>query len=209
MNYIIIISIFFSTTISPLFAKKIPGQIIRQKDTLQVTFDIPTKMVGGQISFDKIQNEVTFYSKNISKTLLPEDSVAFQFEYEGETIKFASVDNTLKLGGKFTKNDKIFLRILVDEPLKIYRYYYFSNKPGGITANQQMETGERNPLESMYIIQQVDKELIKIQERSFQKDMKAYFADCTDLFNLIENKEITANDINKLLYNFKKYCLND
>lgn len=209
MKYIILILLFIIVT-NQLFAKKIPGQIISNQDTLQVTLDIPVKAVGGQISFDKLQNKLTVYKKkNVSEVLLPENIDAFQFEYEGELIKFQSVENTLKVGGKFSKKDKVFLRVLREGSLQIYRYYYFSNQPGRTKANQHMDSGERNPLENKYVIHLSGKKLIKVQENSFRKDMTEYFADCPVLVQLIESKEITASHINELINNFTKHCSNE
>lgn len=183
------------------------GKIIFDNDTLEVTFDIPVTLISEDIRFERIQQGLTYFvKKKHNKTLSPDEAKEIWFLYDEEWITMVSVNNSMKLGGNFIKNENIFLRKVYEGRLSVYKYYYESRSPGGTRANEHLSTGNRNPIESDFIFQKEKESPIHVKEFGFRKDMSSYFSDCPELSKKIKEKDFKFPDLSDIVSFYNTIC---
>jgi hypothetical protein len=107
-------------------AKKLAGLIIANGKTREVTFDIKVPLLGDEPNFLRLQQKVTYYDESGKKKILrPDEADEIQFDYDGMVVRMISCPNTLGgLNTFFSSSKKIFLKLEIDGPLRLYRYYY-------------------------------------------------------------------------------------
>ena len=108
-------------------AKKIKGYYVNNTDdTIMVTFSIPMNSLDGEPSFLRLQWEVTFLDeKNEKWVLKPGEVKEIVFDYGEEHIRMLSRENTLELSRGFTSpKEYLFLRLMKDGRMKLFKYYY-------------------------------------------------------------------------------------
>ena len=130
MRSFILITLLVATS-SQAFAKKIQGAIIANGESREVTFDIKVPLLAGEPNFERIQYKVRYYDETGKKrTLRPDDADEIRFAYEGMDVRMISCLNTVGGGSIFFTGSRIFLKLEIDGPLKLYRFYYQHTTPG-------------------------------------------------------------------------------
>ncbi len=111
--------------------------IIRNIDTLHVTLIIPVTdpnyitMQDGIRYLDSLNNECR---------INPGDANEFRFEHKGQLIRMVSLIDTFSAASD--GKTKIFLNLLIDRPLKLFKYYtnssttIYSGSPGSRPMTQ-------------------------------------------------------------------------
>ncbi len=189
--FFIVLFLFFSITLSSR-ADEMKGIIIYKNDTLNVTFDMPINLFSGDVHYRKVQEKVKFIDSSGKKQVLrPSDAKEIIFDYYGKKIRMISVfsPNT-----DISQNEKIFLKIIIDDYLKMYIYHYYQGGQygGPSTAN---------------LLQKGDSLLKWPKNVFFRKDMVEYFSDCKELAEKIENKEYKDDDIEEIVKFYNSKCI--
>jgi hypothetical protein len=115
--------ILFILSISLFAAPNPKGMIIRNTDTLYVTFIIP---VTGP-NYPNLQDSVRYLDPlNNECYLSPEDAIEYRFEHKGKLIRMIST----YLPSNSGDSTKVFLQLLIDGPLKLFKHYTRASSGG-------------------------------------------------------------------------------
>ena len=116
--FLSIAGFFFILSLS---AKDIPGQIILENDTLNVTFSIRVGLFSQEPFYERLQFKMKYYdSTNTQIILKPDQAKEIRFRYDDEDIRMLSRKNTIGAGGLFYTGNAIFLRLELDGYLKVF-----------------------------------------------------------------------------------------
>ncbi|MFA5974032.1 MAG: hypothetical protein WC780_16920 [Lentimicrobiaceae bacterium] len=190
-------------------AKKIIGYYIsKTNDTLTVTFNVPIKFFSQEPNYERLQWKIKYYdSTNQKKILKPDMANEIIFDYDGEKIRMLSRQNNLDLiGSFFIDNNSLFLQLIKDGKLKLFKYYKTNNSPGMYNASTGMTTGGASYTVEKYIMQKGNDALFKTRWLSFRKDMVNYLSDCPDLAKKIEDKIYRSDDIEQIIDEYNRSC---
>lgn len=208
--------------------EKFTGKIIKQDETIEVTFLIDKNYRTGSMmeSFSKIHNEVEYIdANNDKKILLPEDCIEIQFTDEnGNLARFVSIENVAydpekpKLR-KYTGCPKLLLELVVDGKYKLYNFY-------GMLATSFMTHGPFAKGVAYHILEtETSYHVIsysgsrsnmsfvdgsKMNSNSFsspsKKDIAKIFNSCSDLSTKIMSGELKNKDFAQIVEFFNTNC---
>ena len=189
-------------------AKKIPGFFINKEgDTVYVTFNVTVSLFRQEAKIERIQEKIRYYdSLNNKNTLKPEDASEVVIVNSGDTIRMLSKANNLGLGSFLSRNG-IFLRLIKDGPLKLFKYYESgSSTPGYNHSTNTVSSGYTYETE-MHILQKKDGPLVRVRnEVNFRKEMSKYLSDCPELVKKIDQKQYRKDDIFLIVEEYNKNC---
>jgi hypothetical protein len=186
-------------------AKKVPGIIVVNGEVRHVTFDVKVPLLGSEPNFERIQYKIRYYENGKKKTLRPTDAEEISFYYLGREVRMISCVNTLGLGDIFSNAEKLFLKLEIDGPLRLYHYYYkqstggYSNGAGGFTPGITY-TAEN------FIFQKGNEPLMQPRSLRWRKDMLEYFNDCPGLREQIEARDFRKGDIEAIALYYNQHC---
>ncbi len=192
-----------------IVAKKIDGYFITHShDTMKVVFNIPMKLFSQQPNFEKLQYKVKYYGKAGKVLILrPDEATEINFTYGNQAIRMLSLSNSIGYGNNiFNTNSNIFLKLEIDGPLKMYRYYYTQSTPGIDNGATGGMTGGYTTNVEQYILQKGNGELKRPKAWSFKKDMKEYFEDCPALVERIDSKEFRRKEVESMVTFYNAQC---
>lgn len=178
-------------------AKRIKGYYIsRSNDTVQVDLKIPFLLLSDEPSYLPLQGGVTYYDVNgKTASLRPSAILEVGFEFAGKKTRLVSVHNNLELvGSVFRDNSYIFLRIINDGKLKLYKYYRTQQTGGGAY------TVEIN------IFKKENKELFQTDLFFFRKDLISYLYDCNTLVQKLSDKVYGSDDADEIVNYYNMNC---
>lgn len=190
-----------------VFGKKIPGTIIADGKSTEVIFDIKVPLLGDEPNFERIQYKVRYYDETGKKrTLRPDNADEIRFDYEGMEVRMISCLNTVGGGSIFSTASKIFLKLEIDGPLKLYRFYYQHTTPGYYGgAGGGYSPGVSYSVENL-IFQKGNGPLKQPRTLGWKKDMLEYFSDCPALRELIESKDLKRKQIEAIVMYYNRNC---
>lgn len=190
-------------------AKKIPGIIVKGDESIHVNFEIKVSFIAGEPNFERIQYKVKYYNDAGKKvTLRPEDTDEILFYFGGVEVRMISCENTLSSGNIFITSKRIFLKIEIDGPLRLYRFYYsqmspgVGGAPGGAFPNNTSTYHTVND----FIFQKGNGELKSPRTLGWRKDMIEYFSDCPALRERIESKDLRRKEVEEIVKYYNIYC---
>ena len=199
MKRFAIILLFGLLTNFMAHAKKVDGVIIDNNDsTIHVKFDIPVNIFSGEVNFESIQQKVKYIDKNNKLVIVKPDQVK-EIIIKGryEVIRMMSINYDFESGS--ISNTKIFLHILVDGKLRLFRHYS-TVTIGGSTIFSSAYRFDR------FILQKSNQKLKQPKGVSFYKDMAEYFSDCPELARKIERKEYSKEDMEEIAKYYNQNC---
>jgi hypothetical protein len=186
------------------YADKVPGRIIRKKDTLNVTFRIPMINVMNELSgrpkfgklapdFEKLQYEVTYYDANGKKqTLQPYEAEEIQFQHDGEMVRMLLRPYPIE----YPWHASIFLKLESGAYLKLFRFYLSSG-----TATGGLITVRPNDF-----LQKGDEPLFGAALLGSAKYSDKYFADCPALVEKLKDKDFRKSDTEVIVDFYNSNC---
>jgi hypothetical protein len=207
MKKVFLIIIIGLISLNQLEAEKITGYFItKTNDTLKVTFKIPVNFFSQEPNFEKIQWKITYYdSINQKQILKPNMAKEIVFDYDGENIRMLSRQNNLGLiGSIFIDNSYVFLQLIKDGKLKLFKYYKTNSSPGMYNSSTGAMTGGYSYTVEKYIMQKGNEGLFKTRWLSFKKDMADYLSDCPELAKKIEDKIYGSDDIELIVDEYNR-----
>jgi hypothetical protein len=188
-------------------AKKIEGTIFfLDNRELKVTFFVPVNFLTQEVTFQSIQNKIKYLDSSGERiTLRPSQAKEIRFVYMGESIRMLSRPNASF--SVFSFDSSIFLKLEIDGPLKLFRYYQKQQSAGfGNPSMGSYSPGYAYTIESN-ILQKGNGELMRPTGISFRKDMAIYFSDCPELVNKIQEKEFKRGDMEAIVNTYNRNCL--
>lgn len=204
ITLISLLAIFFLHT--TVFGRKIKGTIISNGQSREVTFNVKIPFLGGEPSFERMQYRIKYFDEAGKKhTLRPDDATEIQFEFEGQPVRMISCRNNLGLGNMFSTSSNIFLKLEIDGPLRLYRYYYRQTSGGMHTAGGGYMPGTTYTVEN-FVFQKGEGPLKQSGGWGWRKDMLKYFSDCPALASLIESKELRRREIEAIVMFYNDKC---
>lgn len=198
--------VFFLCTNSE--AKKIPGFFISNDgDTVHVTFSVSVNLFRQEIKISRIQEKIRYYdSLKNSKTLKPGSASELVMINSGDTIRMLSRANNLGLGS-FASRNAIFLWLIKDGPLQLFRYYESQASAPSFNHSTNTVSGGYTYETESYILQKRGQPLFRTRSMiSFRKDMTNYLSDCPELAKKIENKQYRSDDMLLIVEEYNKVC---
>jgi hypothetical protein len=201
MKKLLILVFLLTNVIAKVNAKRLPGYYITTLgDTTHVIFNIPVKSLEDLPNFEKLHYRIKYYDKNKNKfELKPNDVREVVFDYKGYLIRMVSEKNTLQLGSVFSSHNQIFLHLVRDGKLRLYKYYS-SNRAPATNASQVQYPAET------HILKKRNEELFRPGYLTFKKDMVAYLAECPELVSKIESRRYRAEDIIRIVEEYNENC---
>jgi hypothetical protein len=198
---------FLMLIVANAWARKVKGYIVKDGKSREVTFNVRVNFLADEPNLEKLQFRVKYYDENGKKhILLPTDASEISFDLGGTPVRMVSVTNTLNLGSIFSSNPRVFLKIEIDGPLKMYRYYYTQHNPSMYTgAGVGFSTGYSYTLDNV-VFQKGNGILKNIKGLGWKKDMMEYFEDCPALAGLIENKDLKRRDVEAIVTFYNQNC---
>jgi hypothetical protein len=188
------------------YARKIQGVIIMNGRQKEVTFDIKVPLLADEPNFERIQYKVKYYDEAGKKrTLRPEDAEEIRFDYDGMEVRMISCANTLGAGSLFANVSRIFLKLEMDGPLKLYRFYYRQTSPGYYGGAGGYSPGTSYTVDNL-IFQKGNGPLKLPRSIGWKKDMREYFSDCPALQDRIEDKALRRKDIEAIVMYYNQNC---
>jgi len=196
------IAFLFFISLSLFAAPNPKGMIIRDTDTLHVTFIIP---VTGP-NYPNLQDSVRYLDALDNECYLsPEDAKEYCFEHKGKLIRMVSCVNTLSLDP--SRPLQIFLHLVLDGPLKLFKHYTrgTSGAPGSATqggAPAMYGSGQSNT----YLLKMNVEDMVYYDDMNFKKDIPVFFEKCTTLVKMIEDKIYLKRDIEEIVNYYNTKC---
>lgn len=194
----LLISISFSAN-----ASQIKGIIITKKDTLHVMFIIPFSGV----NYASMQYGVKYIdSAQVKHKLSPADAKEIRFEHLGDTVRMLSRFNNLSYNSD--GSTKIFLKLLIDGPIKLFDYYikntgvYAPSGPGPVQGAPVMTSYTSN----RYVLQKGIGDLVLYSKMNFKNEMPVFLKKCPDLVKLIQDKVYQKSDIERIVTYYNTNC---
>lgn len=206
MRSFLFITVLVATSLQS-FGKKIQGTIIVNGESREVTFDIKVPLLADEPNFERIQYKVRYYDESGKKhTLRPEDADEIRFEYDGMDVRMISCLNTLGGGSIFLSSSKIFLKLEIDGPLRLYRFYYQQMTAGHYGgAGGGYSPGVSYRVENL-VFQKGNGPLKQPRALGWKKDMLEYFSDCPSLGELIQSKDLKRKEIEAIVMFYNRNC---
>lgn len=201
---VLMVLVFVFTT---AIAKKIPGQIVdRSGNARDVVFNIPFKLLASEPNFERLQYKAVYFDENGKKVVLrPDEAQEITFQHRGMKIRMVSRVNSMGGGSLFNTNAYIFLRIYIDGPLKLFRYYYTQSSPGMYNPSTGF-SGSHTYTAENYILQKGDGELMQPRGLTFRKDMTSYLKDCPELTEKIQGRDLRRAELEIIVMEYNKKC---
>lgn len=115
--------------------------------------------------------------------------------------------NTVKLRRGLIKKKNVFLKLESKGKLKLFNGYGTSGILLPTVAMVGTVAGTYAFDVENYILQKHSGELKRIKSLTLKKDMIEYFSDCPKLFEKIDNKEFSKQDIKAISAFYNSDCL--
>jgi len=207
MGRFVVVFTFITLFITQIEAKKFPGYFVtKSHEKVEVDFDVRANAFSGEIKYGKIQNKIKYFDSNNKKhTLRPDMALELVIDVYGDPIRFLSRANNLGLGSFFSGKN-IFLRIMKDGRLKLFKVYETRSTPGYYNASTNMVVGGTAKTVEKHVLQKDNGELFKTSLITFKKDMARYLSDCPDLISKIENKQLRMQDMAQIVNEYNMNC---
>ncbi|MEO7990788.1 MAG: hypothetical protein ABI663_14665 [Chryseolinea sp.] len=183
---------------------KVLGTIISKGQSNDVMFEIKlAASMPGEPNFEQLQHKIKYYDESGKKqTLGPEDADEIRFRYGGEEIRMISCANTPDTEAFFSSSTRIFLKLQIDGPLRLYQFY----AKQGTAPNYPGGTGMTYMAYS-FIFQKGNGPLKQPVNLGFKKDMLEYFSDCPALRERIESKDLWKEDMEAMTTYYNQKCI--
>ncbi|MBY0478404.1 MAG: hypothetical protein K2Q24_12215 [Chitinophagaceae bacterium] len=183
-------------------AKDLDGIIIKGKDSIKVTFRVPVGLLSGEPLYEKIQHKIDYYdAAGKRKKLKSDDADEIQFSFNGQTIRMLSRVNSLALGNLFSSSTNIFLKLEINGPVKLFKYYFTAARPG---VGVGMGGGTYTEVSS--VLQKGNGTLIMPAGFGMKKQMMDYFSDCKALVEKIDSKEFRMKELEDMVNYYNLEC---
>jgi hypothetical protein len=201
-----------------LKAEPIKGEIIFEKDTLDVTFliELSKEKTVSYAVLEYLQQGVS-YMNDVEKFLKPDDAISFQFEVNGKFYKMVSVSNTLGAVDYSKPIPKVFLHVDMDGKAKLLNYYFNRENNGSHFGSPLNPSGVI--LDIIVLAAQKSRDLLKITvlkkgnlplmqfgDIKFKETGAYYFRDCPDLAEKIKKKVYTLDNLYTIVNIYNTTC---
>jgi hypothetical protein len=214
----------FLLSVFPADAKFIKGKIVRETDTLEVTFDIPVNTTTRDVIYKKLINKIKYISNiGVKGIIRPDQAKEIRFNYMNNDVILVSILNSLNLGGYGSKIN-VFLKLEIDGKVKMYSYSgnaggggmgyapaYSGGYGGGYSGGYMMvgNSGGYSSAKITYILQNEEGEMVKEKQISKKEALFKFLKDCSAVKQRFENKEFYLEELWSVVALYNNSCGND
>ncbi len=121
-------------------------------------------------------------------------------------VRMISCANTLGGEGMFSTSTKIFLKLEIDGPLRLYRYYFKQSSPGFYGGPGGGYAPGATYTSNNLVFQKGNGPLKQPRTFGWKKDMLEYFSDCPALRERIESKDLRRKEIEAIVLFYNQHC---
>lgn len=193
-----ILSLIFTWILgSATYAAEIEGKILFVSGKIQeVTLLVPMRYTVDEPDYASMQNSIVYIDSTGDKhTVKPKAAQRISFIYKGAEIHMLSEFDTFSMTDPDSYGtSKVFLKIEIDGPLKLFSYY----STGNYYKNTSYAKHE--------IIQKNNGSLLNYDRMVFQTDFVAVVKDCPDLVKKINDKKYSKSDIETIIKQYNATC---
>jgi len=195
MKKIIPILIFLLISFN-MEAKEIKGQVIMQKETLDVVLLIPVKMFSSKLNYLSLQAGVSYIDKKGNKkTFSPDEVQEYSFTYNGENIRMVATASSIRRALSLSDTN-IFLKLMIDGDVKLFNYYYtYTIGSPGIPV-----------FDEKFILQKGIEDIKELKKLS-QRELVDFFGDCYELSRKIEDDKLGKDQIETIVKEYNTNCM--
>jgi len=187
MKQIIFIFILFSAVIDSYSQNLTKGLIIRWKDTVDVSFDIPVGLNSEEILFRKIQRKIKYYNiKGKKKVLKPSDASEIHIYFKGDTIRMLTREDFSVVPCETCIKRYAFLKVVVEGELSLFEHHISPGMYGSLPW-QDLKPGD--PINNKGIYYYYQKGNSQLSCPTGYKRLIEYFSDCKELVKWFNDKE--------------------
>ncbi|MCB0609098.1 MAG: hypothetical protein H6562_24965 [Lewinellaceae bacterium] len=193
-----------------LQARKIEGIIIYEKDTLNVVFNIPVRLIFNDPDFEKLQQGVVYFdARGKRQTLRAYRAREFRFRFGDEEVRMVAVNRPQLPGYRIMPGEEqMFLKLRIDGPLRLFQYYRPAEEPDRTDKYAEVMPPAFSVDFNYYYLQKKGREIKYPEGFSFKNDMSDYFRDCPGLSQLLESKELRKGDLETIVNYYNTNCGN-
>ncbi len=203
ISFVIVVFVFLSAHAD---ARKVHGFIVAGAEKREVTFEVRVPLFANEPNFERTQYKIRYYDERGNlQTLKPTDADEISFDYEGMEVRMISVENTIGAGGFLLRPKRIFLKLEIDGPLRLYRYYYKTQTGGSYNPATGYSGGATYTVEDL-IFQKGNGPLKQPRTMGWRNDMLEYFSDCPNVRSLIENKALRRSEMESITRMYNSSC---
>ncbi|HPH45467.1 MAG TPA: hypothetical protein PLJ60_01910 [Chryseolinea sp.] len=183
--------------------KKVLGTIISKGQSKDVMFEIKVAfLMLGEPNFERLQYKIKYFDENGKKhNLRPDDADEIRFRYEGENIRMISCPNAPGMENLFSASTRIFLKLEIEGPLRLYRFYRKQTTAPGYPGGYSVTSVTEN-----LIFQKGNGPLKQPRALGWKKDMIEYFNDCPALGERIQSKDLGKKEIEAIVIYYNQKC---
>lgn len=198
----LLLNLIFLLFVLHAAAKNLDGIIIKGRDSIKVTFRVPIGLLSGEPLYEKIQHKIDYYdAAGKRKKLRADDADEIQFNFNGQTIRMLSRLNSLALGNLFSSSINIFLKLEINGPVKLFKYYFTASRP-----SVGVGMGSAPYIEVSSVLQKGNGALVLPSGFGMKKQMMDYFSDCPALVEKIQSKDFRMKEIEDMVNYYNLEC---
>ncbi len=181
-------------------------------DTINGELKLPYSFCNNSINFELLQKKIYFIDKdNKKQKLKPLKIKEYGYVLGEKKIVMRSIKNTYIVGSIFNLNKNLFMKLITDGKLKQYEFTFKRySSGGGYMATGPGISGNFNNGYSYkakrVFIQKNNEEAILVTPINFNKKVKTYLGDCSELLKKIETDSYTMKSIHNLVMDYNALC---
>lgn len=187
--------VFSATTI----AERVSGVIIFENETINATFEIPSRVIPEGIDYLSLQKKVIYFdSKNVQQEVLPIDAKEVQLFLPNDTIRLVSVEVNGDLVSEFKDRKHMFLKLIVDGEAQLFRYFSIEYRPY-VGVNFIQGGPDKG---SEYVLRRANENFLWPKRSRFKKQMSSFLASRPDIVTKINMGQYQMKDLPKIIEDF-------
>ncbi len=167
-----------------------------QNDTARGMVKLPKSASKGDFSYTDIMWKVRFINKDgIEQKITPNEikQVTFWLENKKE-ITFVSQLNQVKaFAGLMNDNEKMFLEIVQNGHIKLYKGYFYNDSANGIDVS------------TINYIQKGKGKIRRFRHLFFRYDLIEYVKDHQELVNKLKSRQYQPKDIDEIVKEYNSW----
>lgn len=203
MKRAVCLTICVLVAIPLLAARKVPGRIVFKRETIEVTLLIPVTF-SGEINFPKLHSRIRYIDSSGKRTVVRASEaleVSFDYQWYGRVRLLSRKDPAMG-----SINSHVFLQLVVDGPLKLFKSHTTAYSPGFYGGAAGGFYGGVSYAVENYYLQKGEGELKRPRGLNFRDDMRDYFRDCPELVALIDEGDFRKRDMESIASFYNSKC---
>jgi hypothetical protein len=204
--------------ITLLFLLSIPFSVVQAKkkvqgyyvtladDTVKCTFLVPVDLLFQEPKYINLQYKIMYLdTKGEKQKFIPGQIKAFALFLQQTRITYLSVRRNIEImPSLFSNEEHIFLRLNIDGPLRMFKYYVQRQSGGGYSPTMGFSPTVAYTDEN-FLLQKENGLLTQCRFLHFRKDLSKYLSDYPELSQKILNRDYVKGDIELIVKEYNQW----